>query len=108
MSKPKVKKHFQLGKKQLGLGRHLSFLLLNSLGFSCEVNNNFFLLNNLPILNSYIYVRVIKLNNIKAFQLNKIKSWQTAGLRRGIRLASGYPVNGQRTKTNANSQRKLI
>lgn len=110
----KDNKNFKIEiQKILGIGKFRSQLLCSSLGlpksfkFDNKLNiNNYQLLNNdllfiLDKVNNFIVE-----NNLKYIKNIDLKNLKEVHNYKAIRHMQGLPVNGQRTHTNAKTQKK--
>lgn len=91
-------------KQSFGLGRNLTPLVASGFGLCLRANKK--KNNHLKKFISSLSSVHTKLNPLKNKQFLLIKSWIALGLRRGMRHKLALPVNGQRSKTNARTQRK--
>ena len=92
-----------------GIGKSLSLKILKSLNINPLIKTSD--LTDIDFLKLKILLESKKYlleNDLKKFNIFNIKRLITINCYRGKRLKKGLPVNGQRTRTNSRTSRKLI
>jgi len=90
-----------------GLGLSRAYSILDAFGFSCdfsmnEVNSYFY-----NILVSYIKPHFILDERLKELYLQRLEFFFENNFIKGVRIFNGLPINGQRTRTNASTPKRL-
>ena len=105
-----MKNNFYLTfKKTKGLGSNINFSLKNIIGINKKKEKFFFT----PLSYGKVYIRSklkqYKIDNLlNTILYKRIQNYISNKSYKGMRFRFKYPVRGQRTHTNAKTQRKLM
>jgi small subunit ribosomal protein S13 len=90
-----------------GLGPYRSNFICEKLGFQKSARFKDLDTHSIDLLKSYVEQHFVINNHLDLEIAKKINLLVDSGTYRGKRYKLGYPVRGQRTKTNSKSQRYL-
>ena len=91
-----------------GIGKNTSFNICKNLGFSINLKIKKLSKTQIKNLLSFISNSNLKINDdLKQFKILSIQNLISIKAYRGLRKIKGFPVRGQRTKTNAKTSKKF-
>nr|AJF36666.1 ribosomal protein S13 [Gefionella okellyi] len=99
-------------QKIKGISYNTSFKLCNHLRIGLKykknnINNKLLYYKNQHVLNYLIKNKILLNEDLSLFIKKNIKRYITNKHYKGYLLKKGYPIRGQRTRTNANTIKKL-
>ena len=95
-------------KNVYGINKSTSFMICKKLGFSKNLKVKHLSKSQVVSILNLIYNLNISINDeLRQFKILAVKNLVSIKSYRGLQRIKGFPIRGQRTRTNANTSKKI-